>query len=663
MNYNVHETIMDEKCFRRRSKAMCSFLLTVFGLVCASAGAASQLVNAGFENDLAGEFGGWKIPATGVWKVVDGAGRNGTRALVYETEDPNAKYAWVTQRVAVEGGRTYAYETWILGKDIRCDMQGATMFLSWRDKNGKPGEHWGMGSVRGTNADWSKCGAVVQIPEGVEAVTVNLILRNHSVGRACFDDVMLRPLDTRQVVTVTTSAYRDVVSGGPVTLKAILNVDEGKRPLETLAATFTTVAADGRTVTEPAAAFSATEASVEKMAERDFAKGTHPLVFTLREKATGRVLAVATNRLTRVDTLPARKVWIDSHGRFIVGGRPFFPLGLYCTTIDERLMSHVAKSPFNTLMPYDRPRTTKPLDLAAAADKKVFYQLIDYFAGNRHAASLKTVADEWQVITNRVLTYRDHPALLGWYMSDEQPLSQIDSLARHQRWMEELDPDHPTWTVTLSKSERPCAEYAVASDVVGNDPYPIGIRRDWQKTYLAVVAAATRAMVAGMHGVRGTIQVPQVFDWTAFRPDAKKDYGARAPTREEMRNMFWQMIACGANGLMAYTFNEKHLAVNGKTFEERWADICAVGEEIRAKMPILLSVEPTPTVADVPAGLCVRTWRSAGRDYLVAVNTGREPVRTTLRTVEKDPRTLDVSLGPIDVMFKEMPKFGDETSK
>lgn len=102
---------------------------------CAEAVPASQLVNAGFENEVAGEFGGWKIPSTGVWKVVDGAGRNGTRALVYETEDPNAKYAWVTQRVAVEGGRTYAYETWILGKDIRCDMQGA-----WPDRRDVQGD-------------------------------------------------------------------------------------------------------------------------------------------------------------------------------------------------------------------------------------------------------------------------------------------------------------------------------------------------------------------------------------------------------------------------------------------------------------------------------------------------------------------------------------------
>ena len=221
-------------------------------------GLDNVFVNADFESDASGEFGGWKIPATGVWKIVDGAGRNGTRALVYETEDPDAKYAWVTQRVAVEGGRTYAYETWILGKDIRCDMQGATMFLSWRDKDGKPGEHWGMGAVRGSNGDWSKCGAVARIPEGVSEVTVNLILRNHSVGRACFDDVLVRPLASRMAVVVGTTAYRNVVSDGRVTLKAILNIDEGKHPLGTLAATFTTVADPGT------AAFVTTSATVKE---------------------------------------------------------------------------------------------------------------------------------------------------------------------------------------------------------------------------------------------------------------------------------------------------------------------------------------------------------------------------------------------------------------
>ena len=116
--------------------------------------------------------------------------------------------------------------------------------------------------------------------------------------------------------------------------------------------------------------------------------------------------------------------------------------------------------------------------------------------------------------------------------------------------------------------------------------------------------------------------------------------------------MFWQMVACGANGIIAYTLNEKHLAVNGRTFEERWADICAVGEELRARIPVILSVEPAPEVADVPAGLCARTWRHEGKVWLLAVNTEREPRAATLRL--KGAGSARVDLPPLGVDFREI---------
>lgn len=48
-------------------------------------------------------------------------------------------------------------------------------------------------------------------------------------------------------------------------------------------------------------------------------------------------------------------------------------------------------------------------------------------------------------LTDRVLAMKDHPALMGWFVCDELPLSDIPMLKRRQAWMEALDPDHPTW--------------------------------------------------------------------------------------------------------------------------------------------------------------------------------------------------------------------------
>jgi hypothetical protein len=201
--------------------------------------------------------------------------------------------------------------------------------------------------------------------------------------------------------------------------------------------------------------------------------------------------------------------------------------------------------------------------------------------------------------------------------------------------------------VLLTSASKDVSKYIDASDVFGSDPYPIGL----MKEQIGLCSETTMEMVAGTFGARGVWQVPQVFDWTAFRPNAKTDWGARAPTRDEMANMFWQCIAEGANGLIAYTLNEKHLTVNGRTFSDRWPEIVSVGREIKAKESILLSIEPAPKIVSKPAGISARVWSRGGRLHLLAVNSTRNSVRGEIRLSNKDKFT--VSLEEIGVTWIE----------
>ena len=214
-------------------------------------------------------------------------------------------------------------------------------------------------------------------------------------------------------------------------------------------------------------------------------------------------------------------------------------------------------------------------------------------------------------------------------------------------WGENLDPEHPTWSVLLTSGSPDVAKYIEASDVFGSDPYPIGLLKE----KIGVCAKTTREMVSGTYGARGIWQVPQVFDWTAFRPNAKTDWGARAPTRDEMANMFWQCIAEGANGLIAYTLNERHLTVNGRTFDDRWPEIVSVGRDIKAKESILLSIEPAPKIVSKPVGISARIWSRSGRLHLLAVNSTRNSVTGEIRLSNGDK--FIVSLKGIEVTWVE----------
>ena len=106
------------------------------------------------------------------------------------------------------------------------------------------------------------------------------------------------------------------------------------------------------------------------------------------------------------------------------------------------------------------------------------------------------------------------------------------------------------------------------------------------------------------------------------------------PTVDEMRSMAWQCVASGANGIIFYSFTAIQKQTHGLPFEKAWADICKVGEEMKRYIPVMLSVEPAPTVVGAPGEWCVRTWRKDGEAWILAVNAQSKESKATLTLSE-----------------------------
>ena len=157
-----------------------------------------------------------------------------------------------------------------------------------------------------------------------------------------------------------------------------------------------------------------------------------------------------------------------------------------------------------------------------------------------------------------------------------------------------------------------------------------------------------------MYRSRAMWQVPQAFDWAyyAAKRGVNKSPDMRMPTRDEMRSMTWQAIACGANGIIYYYFEDAYR--RGGTKEEnerRWADICAVAHEVKEKEVVLLS-EPGPAVAYVPENLVCRTWKTAeGKVHLLVCNTTRTAVKGSV-SIGGIPNSID--LPPIGAEIREL---------
>jgi hypothetical protein len=350
--------------------------------------------------------------------------------------------------------------------------------------------------------------------------------------------------------------------------------------------------------------------------------GTYSIVVELREKNSGINRSSKTVQVTRLKDIPNRTAYIDQHNRLLYEGQPFFPLGMYWGSVSEDALDVFADSAFNCLMPYHM-LSRDDMDLVHARGLKVIYSVKDCYAFlNVLTDVIKTEDDEQPFIAKKVESLRDHPALLAWYLNDEAPLSQLDRLILHRQWVEDLDPNHPTWSVLYQIDE--IGGYLDTCHAIGTDPYPIPDKP------ASMAGEWTRKTVDAMHGARPVWMVPQVFNWGAYREEKAEQY--RQPTIEEVRNMTWQCIAEGANGLIFYSWFNLYLPQRnaGLDFDTYWSEFKAVVQEVKDMTPALLSVETPSAITTEDAAWLNWTVKRVGMTtYVIAVNNVPESHEAT----------------------------------
>ena len=626
------------------------------------AGAPVELVNAGFEKT--GKDGypvGWSRHPN--WHG-ERAGHNGSGGLVFEcAKGEKQKGGRPQQRVALKAGKRYYVSALVKATDIVTERntaaQGVGLYLDCYGADGK----WKFGGgprrfATGTTKDWVKVEFITrEVPDGIARAYVQPWARKCVSGRAVIDNIYVAEYDLPPVAGVYPHVYRSESAGGKVRFSASINTDVRVNKLGGYSATFAYTAADGGRVTVPAEVVSPTEAAVTLDTAR-FAFGTNEVVCTL--SLDGKELGSGGAPFAHVASPTPRRVYIDGLKRTIVDGKPFFPLGMYFRN-REVSVSNLAvytEGPFNCVMPYANTGLTEAdMELYRKAGLKVIFDL-------RHGIEKEAVGKPW--VYETVRKFRGHPALLAWYTNDERPVADIPKLAARQKWVEELDPDHPTWSVQDVFAE--ARHYLGTYDVLGMDPYPI------PKKPIETVISSMRQGLSGTFGTKAVWQVPQAFGWGWLK--RKETKGQRAPTQKELANMTWQSIAGGANGIVYYAYqhlSEPHEDPND-AFAPAWARTKAAAFEVKKYEPVLLSAEKPVAVSGATESVAVRTWRYEGETYLLAVNCTASPQTAKLELQERvgkvvsadfgsmpkvDGSTIDVAFGPIDYVMLRFGRIGD----
>ncbi|MFA6817069.1 MAG: hypothetical protein WCS73_12315, partial [Lentisphaeria bacterium] len=229
-----------------------------------------------------------------------------------------------------------------------------------------------------------------------------------------------------------------------------------------------------------------------------------------------------------------------------------------------------------------------------------------------HPPRINSDLDEVPQLLKVVNRWKNHPALLAWYINDERGPELLNNLQAHYDAINTADPNHPSWGLHNKPYEM--TPMINNCDIIGVDEYPVPQHK------ISRVTDAVKNTLEATRKSRALWAVPQIANLGVHYGSKMPD--ARPPSLVEMRNMAWQAICGGSNGLIFYClhdcFRDKKFP-----FEQTWPNIRQMSLEVKSYESILSSIESVPEIKfKASASL---NWIAKSLDgilYLFVVNTG-----------------------------------------
>lgn len=600
------------------------------------------VVNGGFEIDQNGDGlpDGWNLPPD-LCALDTSTFHSPSHSLRY-TRLNKEDYRLIHQRIPCKPGKLYRFSVWVKGEDIKVGdpygNNGAGICIEWTDKDGK----WLGGNyppcISGTFG-WRKIENLVRIPEEAHQVTLTLYLRSHNTGTAWFDDVEVIPEVSSPILNLFLiyPPYRGFVEmptqGKRVSIRVEVNREDYDLEGKPLSIRLLFKDKKGKVLVSSQKNLRAEETETTiALPLPSLAEGDYILQCALLLES--REVDEVTKEIKVGKKMPW-KVYIDSRGRLIVDGKPFFPLGLYLGPTEDEHLERMAKAGFNTILCYGYGVGPEPeafLERAKKHNLKVIYSIKDFYEGTAYFPQRGKSGLE--LAREYVKKLRAHPALLAWYINDELSVSWLPKLGRMYDLVGRLDPDHPQFQVLCIPSEFPF--YYDCTDILGVDPYPIPSRP------VSMVVDWTDKAVSAMRGIKPVWVVPQIFDWSIYSSDRTP----RDPTYEEKKCMFYLALIRGAKGLIAYSYFDLLRTTGGKpapgdVFEKRWEEVRKIAGEINHLIPILLEGEEVKGLPSIVGDgrVFLRCLEHGGKLYLLVANASGERVEISIPLPVKSIRS------------------------
>jgi len=263
------------------------------------------------------------------------------------------------------------------------------------------------------------------------------------------------------------------------------------------------------------------------------------------------VLAVITAAVVILSTLAAgQRSDAGKGGRRIPADIPIMTWpGPDASLLTSEAFRLVAEAGFSVNMSFlgGREANLKALDLARACRLRLMIQ------DSRVSKLVEDPGLPLDVLADVAADYKEHPALFGYFITDEPNASKFGRLAAIVRRLEELDPGHPAYVnlfpTYASEQQLGTPTYeehvgryldTVRPPFLSFDHYPVtrsGLRPDY---YRNLEIVRRMALERGLDFWAFTLATPHA----VYPP----------PAAGHLRLQLWSDIAYGAKGLQYFTF-------------------------------------------------------------------------------------------------------------
>ncbi len=311
--------------------------------------------------------------------------------------------------------------------------------------------------------------------------------------------------------------------------------------------------------------------------------------------------------------MPIDRVTYNETGVLAVNGTPFFLLGTFAHTGARPLTGNIDQAAQGGLNTVVASRWIPAVD--DLIPEKTYRQALVHAAALGMAIIHNTDSRNPDP-TDKLATarnYRNEPATFGYYISDDaHEHYTVDELARIDRGVGKLDPDHVTMMSDWGWDSG-AENYWGIADLSAAYWYPV---QNEPTAYLINVTKTLDEVkrVAPSHPLVPAIQA---FAW----PDGRR------PSAPEIRNMSYMAIVCGANGLLFYELDGPDTDM--LAHPEVWEAVKAVAAEV-GSLADVWTQGSRMRLLTLNQEIQGSSWEQNGRTTIVLVNPNYTGARTRL---------------------------------